>query len=140
MMPVTIMQERLLFACHLGSRGDRLVGILMQDHCLPIACSHKSWRKDGEAGPVSDSGFHALWEGTACVEEFFEALYLMTVEGGPGADDPHNGLWVYEVEYLEDEVEPEGWDHLQGGILRRPTTDEITNLAQGIPPWGGVIL
>ena len=143
--------EKLLFAVHVGSVGSRLAGIIMQNHCLPIACSHPSWRKNGKDGPTSEAGLHALWEATADVEQFFGGFgqtggigekyyyrYTMTDEG-PG------GLWVYEVSYHDHEVTDirwsDGeWSWLCGGELRRPTVEEMEPLTRGEAPWAGVTL
>jgi hypothetical protein len=140
------MKEKLLFAVHLGSVGDRLAGIIIQNHCLPIACSHASWAgKNGDL-PYTETGIAACWEATADVEEFFTYLDLASINNGllrPGDEDVRpNGLHVYEVEYNEESVSDneEFWLHLSGGTLRRPTTEELEPLTRGQAPWGGLVL
>jgi len=143
------MKEKLLFAVHLGLVGDRPAGIIMQNHCLPIAFSHASW--EGDDGRVhAEAGFAACWEATADVEEFFAYLGLSSIENGllrPGSKDVRpNGMHVYEVEYDEEGVSDDEddeefwWVHLSGGTLRRPTAEELEPLTRGQAPWGGMVL
>lgn len=160
--------ERLLFAVHLGSQGNVPAGIIMDDHCLPLAVSHWNIRGDGD-------GFDACWARFADTEEFFTAIGLSGgIEDGMGGvrhwfahgettttDPPDedvcakpgceltrlghrgaypNGLWVYEVEYSDAEVEDESddeWPWLCGGTLRRLTPAEATRIGEGLPPWDG---
>lgn len=138
-----MINEKLLLVLHRGSVGAQPAGIFMNNHCLPLAVSHPSWRKDGDVGPVSEDGLHALWEATTDPEQFFEAIGqrggLQTFDD----DDPPNGLWVYEVSYHMDEVTDEDdgeWEWLCGGEFRRPTPDELAPLARGQAPWGGKVL
>jgi len=134
--------EKLLFAVHVGTVGSRLAGIIMQNHCLPIACSHPSWRENGNDGPTSEAGLHALWEATADVEQFFEG-FGQTGGIETMTDERPGGLWVYEVSYHDHEVTDEDdgeWTWLCGGELRRPTLEELEPLTRGEAPWAGVTL
>ena len=51
------------------------------------------------------------------------------------------GLWVYEVEFHESEVDreseeaDEAWAHLTGGEWRRPTKEEVLRLSEGECPF-----
>jgi len=138
-----MIQEKLLFAVHKGSVSGRPAGIIMNDHCLPIACSHCSWDGNPNGAPYAELGFHSLWESTTNPEEFFDILGLRSIEGGPGEKNP-NGLWVYEVTYAHATPDPEdddeSWEHLTGGELRRPTIEELNPLVHGQAPWSGVVL
>ena len=134
-----MIQEKLLFAVHKGTVSGRSAGIIMNDHCLPIACSHVSYDNKKES-PVAEFGFHALWESTANPEEFFGLLNLSNIEGGPGEEDL-NGLYVYTVEYeyaTPDPEDDEDWEHLTGGDLRRPELPELEPFVYGKAPWDGV--
>jgi hypothetical protein len=42
------MKEKLLFAALGGSYKGQHAAIVMQDHCLPIACSQKSYGENRE--------------------------------------------------------------------------------------------
>jgi hypothetical protein len=153
--------EKLLFAVHRGETAGHKAGIIMQDHCLPIACSHAEC---GERNaPVAEQGLAVCWYlyVIADCEQFFEAIGLT---GGIESPDPKDtepqGLYVYEVDYddslieaykegwigenCEDEqdaeVPPEWTPHLAGGTLRRPTLDELEPLTRGQAPWGGIVL
>lgn len=139
------MKEKLLFAALGGSYAGRRAAIIMQDHCLPIACSHKSY---GDARATAEFGLHACWEAHTNVEEFFEHLKIEgikepnSVVGLPAGWRPE-GLYVYEVAYAETEIDGDAdddWCHLAGGTLRRPTADELEPLTLGKAPWGGVVL
>jgi len=147
-----LVKEHMLFAAHEGSVGSRPAAIIMGGHCLPIACSHRD----------SEEGIFPLWESEAGdVEAFFGALGIANVCPGMGDPDPLvGGLFVYTVEYVvpmygptrpadvsnddRDEDDPEnddGWEHLRGGEIRRPSGVELLRLSQGEPPWeGGVVL
>lgn len=147
-----IIKEKLLFAVHEGSVGSRRAGIIMQDHCLPIACSHGSWASNDGDRPHVEAGICACWEAANDVEEFFAVLGIGPgIEEGPGEANRHrptpNGLWVYTVEYDTGTELPdyEGlgddeWPWLAGGTLRRPTAEELEPLTRGQAPWGGVVL
>ena len=144
-----IITEKLLFAVHQGTYCGHQAGIIMENHCLPLACSHVSdqsqrWKN----APVAEFGFQALWESVDDVEEFFD-LHL----GFPGGylesafETGPSGLFVYEVEYSTDQVvedadpdDEDYWQHLRGGIERRPTPEELEPLTRGHAPWGGVVL
>jgi len=143
-----MITEKLLFAALGGSIGDKRAAIIMQDYCLPIACSHRSY---DEKGPVVEFGIHACWEAHCNVEEFFVHL------GIEGIKAPRNlaklpegwrpeGLYVYEVSYEESEILPGGdygnddWSQLENGELRRPTLEELEPLTRGLAPWNGVVL
>lgn len=135
--------ERLLFVVHRGVISGRYGAIIGQNHCLPIACSHSSHVNERIApkAPIAEAGFHALWEFTMDVEEFFARLGMDGIEHN--GDPTVNGLYVLEVEYDENEIDmedEEGWGHLYGGDLRRPTLAELEPLTQGRAPWGGVAL
>lgn len=157
-----IINEKLLFVCHMGQVSGRAAGIIMEGHTLPIACSHSSWAgKDGSL-PVAESGIQACWESTTDVEAFFgeEGLNLgggikappPTAKPPPARTHPRrprgfhgwrpSGLYVYEVEYDEGAIDDdsEWWEHLQGGTLRRPTVEELEPLTRSQAPWGGVVL
>jgi len=135
-----LVHEKLLFAVHLGSVGSHNAGIIMSEHCLPIACSHSSW--DGHGVPHVADGFCALWEATGNVEEFFELLgFGPGIESGMGSKEKPNGLYVFEVTYETGEVQDnECWTHLQDGELRRPLMAELEPLTRGEAPWGGAVL
>jgi len=108
----------------------------MNDHCLPIACSHASYVGAGIVN-VAEFGFRALWESITDPEEFFGILNLRSIEI-PGAMP--NGLWVYTVEYdhtTPDSEDDEGWEHLTGGELRRPELSELEPFIHGKAPWDG---
>ncbi len=96
-----MIKEKLLFVVHGGTIGDRRAGIIMQDHCLPIACSHRSY--PGHGGAAAEAGICALWESMCEVEAFFAALGIGPgIEAGPGVGgqyNPPNGLYVYTIEY-----------------------------------------
>jgi len=62
------MKEKLLFAAHGGTYKGHRAAIIMQEHCLPIACSHRSI--------VAEVGLHACWEAHADTEEFFAHLCI----------------------------------------------------------------
>jgi hypothetical protein len=138
------IDEKLLLALHRGSVGSHPAGIYMNNHCLPIAVSHPSWRpEDGEDSQTAEAGLHALWEAVTDPEEFFESIGqrggLQTFDD----DDPPNGLWVYEVSYHMHEVHDEDdgeWTWLCCGTFRRPTPDELAPLSRGEAPWGGMVL
>lgn len=140
-----IINEKLLFACQLGRIGDRLAGVIMDGTCLPIACSHASWAgKDGTL-PYIESGIASAWEATGDIERLFgdDVLGLMPgIQVIGGTDAKPNGLYVYEVEYDESAIDEDSevWEHLQGGTIRRPTTDELEPLTRGQAPWDGVVL
>ena len=133
--------EKLLFAVHRGTVGDRPAGITMDGYCLPIACSHVSWEK--QDSPVADQGIDSLWGSCSDTEEFFSLLGINHVRSfdslGNALQEPQ-GLWVYEVTYddadTEDTLETP-W--LEGGELRRPTPEEILPLTEGKAPWGGMV-
>lgn len=132
-----VITEYFLFAVHKGTVSNRLVGIIGSDHSLPIACSHGSY-KGQSCDQVSECGFYALWESCLDVEEFFQHLYLKSIEGNP--KESPNGLYVYKVTYDPKEYEfVEGWEHLEGGELRRPTIEELNPLVHGLAPWSGFI-
>jgi len=135
----------MLFAAHGGQFGGTRAAIIMQDHCLPIACSHWSY---GAHRAVAAYGLHACWKATGAAEEFFEHLGIEGVRepsstvGLPDGWRPE-GLYVYEVSYDESEVDPaadDDWEHLSGGTLRRPTVEELEPLTRGVAPWEGVVL
>jgi len=141
----TMVVEHLLFVAHEGSVGSQRAAIIMQGHCLPIAVSHDSER--------SETGIAACWESEAGdVERFFDALGIENVCRGMGDTDPLvGGVFVYTTEYdpaLDYEGDPavededrDGWIHLRGGEIRRPSGVELLRLTQGEPPWeGGVVL
>jgi hypothetical protein len=143
------MKERLLFAALGGHYNGQRAAIIMQDHCLPIACSHKSYEKDPtvDSSPVAEYGFRACWQAYLNAEEFFEYLGIDAIlEGNPSTKPTGwhpEGLYVYEVSYEEGLVAPDSdddWSHLEGGTLRRPTAAELEPLTQGLAPWGGVVL
>ena len=138
-------QERVMFACHLGSTADgHPVGLLSRDFALPIAVSASS--------EDSRDGLAALWEEVMDAEAFFRCIGLDEVfTGNP---DPA-GVWVYETEYAAAEAsataegaegradvgDPAAWTHLAGGKLRRPLPSELVPLLTGRCPWdGGVVL
>ena len=148
-----IVNEHLLFVAHEGSVGSQRAAIIMHNHCLPIAVSHSSEQRD--------DGIMACWESSCDVEEFFAAINIVNVCRGMDDTDPLvSGLFVYAVQYVvpmhgptrpidmsnedRDEDDPEnddGWEHLRGGEIRRPSGVELLRLAQGEPPWdGGVVL
>lgn len=134
-----MITEYLLFAVHAATVSNRPAGVLVDDHCLPIACSHASHDAAG-AKETAKFGFHALWESAYNPEEFFGWLNLHNIEV-PGAMP--NGLWVYTVEYeyaTPDPEDDEDWEHLTGGELRRPALDELEPFTQGQAPWGGKVL
>lgn len=138
------MKEKLLFAALGGSYKGQQAAIIMQDHCLPIACSHKSY---GNNRAVSEFGLHACWEALTNVEEFFEYLGIEGIRDPSPTTKPNGwrpeGLYVYEVEYDETAVDVDAdddWSHLEGGRLRRPTVEELEPLTRGFAPWGGVVL
>lgn len=136
-----MITEHLLFAVHEGTVSGRAAAILLNDHCLPIACSHSGYRGNKYGAPVAEFGFHALWESTTNPEEFFGLLHLFNLEA-PLEKFP-NGLWVYTVEYAYETPDPEDdedWEHLTGGDLRRPKLAELDPLALGAAPWHGVVL
>jgi hypothetical protein len=143
-----MITEKLLFAVHEGSVGNRRAGIIMSEHCLPIACSHGSWKgKDGDL-PHAEAGICACWESLTNAEEFFAALgFGSGIEAGYGSGERPNGLYVYEVEYDDEGEMPDyedlgddEWPWLEGGTLRRPTVDELEPLTRGEAPWKGVVL
>lgn len=138
------MKEKLLFAALGGSYKGQQAAIIMQDHCLPIACSHKSY---GNNRAVAEFGLHACWEAHANCEEFFEHLGIEGIRDPSPTTKPKgwrpNGLYVYEVEYDEGAVDQDAdddWSHLEGGYLRRPTVEELKPLTEGFAPWEGVVL
>ena len=138
------MKEKLLFAALGGSYEGQQAAIIMQDSCLPIACSCKSY---GDNRAVAEYGIHACWEAHTNVEEFFEHLGIEAVQDPSPATKPNGwrteGLYVYEVSYDESAVNPDAddeWEHLEGGYLRRPTIEELEPLTQGFAPWNGVVL
>ena len=138
---ITIV-EKLLFAAHGGTIGDEQGAVIMQDHCLPIACSHKTY--DEEGGDL-EGGIHSCWESSDDVEVFFDHLGIdgITRYGCPGIpfkDCKLEGLWVYEASYDESEIDFNYWSHLKGGALRRPTVEELRPLTEGLAPWDGVVL
>lgn len=138
------MKEKLLFAAHGGHCCGRHAAIIMQDHCLPIACSRRSF---DEHGPAVEFGLHACWEATGNAEEFFEYLGIRAVYEPSNTDKLPDGwrpegLYVYEASY-DDDIEPsedDDWSHLQEGELRRPTIEELEPLTRGLAPWNGVML
>jgi hypothetical protein len=138
------VKEKLLFAALGGTYMGQQAAIIMQDHCLPIACSHKSY---GNNRAVAEFGLHACWEAHTNVEEFFEHLDIEGIRDPSPTTKPNGwrpeGLYVYEVNYDESTVDQEAdddWTHLVGGSLRRPTTEELEPLTQGFAPWGGHVL
>lgn len=155
-----MIKEKLLFAVHAGSVSGHRVGIItgdpaidtsMQNHCLPIACSHGSWAGKDDDRLHAEAGICVCWESLTDVEEFFAALgFGDGIEGGPGATECPNGLYVYTVEYDPDATEwqeimvsddrADEWPWLEGGTLRRPTAEELEPLTRGEAPWGGVVL
>ncbi len=143
---MAIIKERLLFAIHADHFNrefeSRLVGLLMRDTCLPIACSHEWRTSSDEATMVCEYGFHALWETTAEVALFFEG-FGQTWSIDCLGDNP-GGLWVYEVTYDEDRDvtndDEGGWHWLCGGTFRRPTFEELEPMTSGRAPWGGITL
>jgi hypothetical protein len=141
------MKEKLLFAALGGSYKGQQAAIIMQDHCLPIACSHGSWAGQDGDRPHAEAGIYALWEATGDAEEFFEHLGIEGIHDPSPATKPNGwrpeGLYVYEVEYDEGVVDQDAdddWSHLEGGHLRRPTLEELAPLTEGFAPWGGVVL
>lgn len=146
-----LIEEKLLFTCHIGTVGGRLAGLLIEGSCLPIACSHTD---DTRKDKSSEDGFASLWGGTMDVEEFFTAIGLASygnsgIFPGQGSKERPSGLYVYEVTYSTTEVKTENidedednadlWNHLQGGELRRPTMDELEPLSRGMSPWDGSV-
>jgi len=140
------MEEKLLFAVHEGTVGSRRAGIIMEGHCLPIACSHSDWAENPFHSPFSEYGFSACWHSVSDVEEFFLNCLEMGegIECGPGSEERPSGLYVYEVDYELNKVDfdedDDSWSWLIGGNLRRPTDKELEPLARGRAPWGGVVL
>jgi len=139
-----MIKEKLLFAALGGSYKGQQAAIIMQDHCLPIACSHKSY---GDNRAVAEFGLHACWEAHCNAEEFFAHLGIESIRDPSPSTKPNGwrpeGLYVYEVSYDESAVNPDAddeWPHLEGGHLRRPTADELEPLTLGFAPWGGVVL
>jgi hypothetical protein len=127
----SMITEKLLFAVHRGTVAGEPAGIIMEGHCLPLACSHSSW--EGTGAPVAEDGIYALWEATGDVEEFFGELGITHIRQINDFMEP-NGLLVYEVSY--DAEMP----LLRYGDVRRPTPDELAPLSHGGAPWGGVVL
>ena len=134
-----------MFCAHGGQYDGRRAAIIMQNHCIPIACSHWSY---GERRAVAEFGIHACWEACMDVEDFFAHLGIEAVRepsstvGLPDGWRPE-GLYVYEIEYDEAGIDPsadEDWSHLAGGELRRPTIREVKPLTQGLAPWEGTVL
>lgn len=138
-----IIQEKLLFVAHRGQVGGHPAGILISNHCLPVAVSHVS--EEGLGAPVAESGIMAAWESCTDVDEFFrEILDMDGVLRVPGETGYLCGLWVYETEYDSEMVDDEDaygeWEWLQGGDVRRPTPEELEPLTRGGDPWGGRVL
>jgi hypothetical protein len=137
-----IIVEKLLFAAHGGIIGDERGAIIMDDHCLPIACSRKAYDKKGGS---LEGGIHSCWESCCDAEEFFEYLGIAGITGHGCSGVPPKGwkpegLWVYDVSYDESEIDFDELSHLRGGSLRRPTVEELRPLAVGLAPWDGVVL
>lgn len=138
--PEIMQTEKLLFAVHRGTVSGRPAGIVGQNHALPLACSHHSWKDNPQNIPYTEAGFFSLWEATGDVEEFFEHVGLSSIE--THRDDNPQGLYVYTVNYVPpgDDDDDESWDHLADGELRRPTIEELNPLVHGKAPWNGVVL
>ena len=137
-----MITEHLLFAVHKGTVSGRPAGVILCNHCLPIACSHCSWEGNPSGASYAEFGFHALWDSCCDVDEFFEYIFISSIEGGPGDKSP-NGLWVYTVQYeyaTPDPEDDESWEHLTGGELRRPEVSELNPFVHGMAPWSGVVL
>lgn len=140
--------EKLLFAAHRGEVSGRPRALTcMEGRCLPLACSHASCLSLSQTVPASSDGFHALWEGSADVERFFEHLGLDRGIGPMPKGTRPCGLYVYEVEYDPDALDPaadfdsdETWKHLRGGRVRRPHPGELDAFHEGLAPWGGISL
>ncbi|RLC88673.1 MAG: hypothetical protein DRJ03_02010 [Chloroflexi bacterium] len=139
-----LLTEHLLFAVHKGTVSGRPCGLIGSEHSFPIACSHHSWEENPDGALATPCGFYALWEATSNVEEFFEHLFLSSIEGGDAHEQGPNGLYVYTVTYdsgeLYDDAEDETWEHLQGGDLRRPMEEELNPLMYGKAPWNGKVI
>ena len=122
------MTEKLLFAVHHGTFRGRPAGIIMGNHCLPVAVSHRS--------EVAPNGIHALWDGITDCEEFFGVLRIECIEQTKG--ETPGGLFVYETEDYDDDAidcEDEEWPWLGGGEFRRPTVEELEPLFRGQCQW-----
>jgi len=120
--------EHLLFTSRAGEVGRKPAGLLVNDNCLPIAAS-----VDGESSP---NGLHAAVEACVDSEELFRSVLGLDHVAGPG-------LWVVTVRFDDDDIDlasESEWDHLAGGAVRRPTTEELEPLARGEAPWGGKLL
>jgi len=138
--------EKLLLVAHGGTYQRDRVAIFMSDHCLPIACSHPSWSREGDTKEISEAGLFALWESTSDVEEYFQALGFECIRQPENMKKPHKdwkpeGLYVYEVSYEEEDIyDDESWEHLKNGNFRRPTIEELEPLTKGLPPWNGIVI
>ena len=106
-------KTEMLFAIHGGSRRDKLVGIVMQNHVLPIA-----FKETGDA----ENGFRALWEASMGVEEFFEGLRIEYTKS--------SGIWYLCSEYEEDDVTDyqDDWEHLADKDPRRVNANDMKDL------------
>jgi hypothetical protein len=101
------MYSELIFAVHGGSYCSKPAGIVMQDHCLPIAVR--------ESRDCGDDGFYGLWQSTGSVEEFFEIV---------GIDHcPQAGLYYLCTQFIDADVDSadELWGHLVRGKIGVPT-------------------
>jgi hypothetical protein len=134
-------RDKLLFAAQQGTYCGRLASVIMPDTCLPIATAERA-----QDAPL---GIEACWEAIREVVEFFEALGIQAVEAADGEET--GGLWVYENDGYSDEEaeafqeldpdEENPWGHLAHGLLRRPSVDELSRMADGKCPWpGGSVL
>jgi len=130
-----MITEKLLFAAHGGTNASKRAAIIMHDHCLPIACSYAN----------IGFGLFDCWNSITDVETFFELLGIIAIFAPDKSDklpvgwEPE-GLYVYVVTYNERRFQGDGWAHLKGGTLRRPTIDELEPMTRGLAPWGGVVL
>lgn len=116
------MNEKLLFSCCRGTISGHKCGIIIDDSALPIASS---------GDPKNEDGFYAAWGAIMDVEDFFNGYCGLQ-------SAPENGLWVYEVEFFEKDVDAEcEFSHLRNGKLRRPTVEELSMLVENLSPWEG---
>lgn len=100
------MYSELIFAVHGGTYGSKPAGIIMSDHCLPIAVR--------ESSDNGDDGFFGLWQSTCNIEEFFEILNIDHC--------PQAGLYYLRAEFTDEDVDSDDdrWNHLVFGKVGVP--------------------
>ncbi len=112
------MKHKILVACNAGEINGRPVGFLAAIIAITPTEDVECCGFDGLLSVVANN-----------IEEVFNEI------GESGVEGP--GLWVYEIELDPEDIDSDGdnWSHLGGGDFRRPTSEEVECLAQGLSPW-----